>query len=225
MSGSVDSWRAINRLEAFGDAPAGDPLELLDDTLFTLSAFSGLAMESMTRGLGWRFMDMGRRLERSMNQASLIRAGLPEICGESRSILEALLEIFDSIMTYRARYRTTFQLAPVLDLLLMDDSNPKSLAFQLNQLCHHVSELPQQDDPHGVQGEAQSAKEMVSVLRQMDFASLHCRMDGDGSAPLAVFLESIETALKAFAQQISAHYLSRVPATPHFSLLPGHRRP
>lgn len=222
---SLDSWRAINRLEAFADAPAGDRLELLDDTLFTLSAFSGLAMESMTRGLGWRFMDMGRRLERSMNQASLIRAGLPEVCGESRSILEALLEIFDSIMTYRARYRTTFQLAPVLDLLLLDDSNPKSLAFQLNQLCHHVRELPQQDDPHVVQGEAHAAQEMVLALRQMDFASLRCRSDGDGAASLAAFLESIETGLKAFAQQISAHYLSRVPATPHFSMLPGHRRP
>jgi hypothetical protein len=50
--------------------PASDPLELLDDTLFTLSAFSGLAMESMTRGLGWRFMDMGRRVERAMNQTA-----------------------------------------------------------------------------------------------------------------------------------------------------------
>jgi uncharacterized alpha-E superfamily protein len=86
---SLDSWRAINRLESFADNPANDPLELLDDTLFTLSAFSGLAMESMTRGLGWRFMDMGRRVERAMNQTRLIRIGLPQVCSESRSALEA----------------------------------------------------------------------------------------------------------------------------------------
>ena len=56
---SRDSWRVINRLEEFGDDPAADPQDQLDNTLFTLSAFSGLAMEGMTRSLGWRFMDMG----------------------------------------------------------------------------------------------------------------------------------------------------------------------
>ena len=101
---SLDSWRVINRLDDFGDAAAADPLDFLEDTLFTLSAFSGLAMESMTRGLGWRFMDMGRRVERAINQAQLIRLGLPRVCADSRSALEALLEISDSIMTYRARY-------------------------------------------------------------------------------------------------------------------------
>ena len=122
---SLDSWRVINRLESFADNPASDPLELLDDTLFTLNAFSGLAMESMTRGLGWRFMDMGRRVERAMDLAGLIRIGLPQVCSESRSALEALLEVADSIMTYRARYRTAFQLAPVLDLLIMDEGQPQ----------------------------------------------------------------------------------------------------
>jgi uncharacterized alpha-E superfamily protein len=77
--GPSTGWRALP------SAPASDPLELLDDTLFTLSAFSGLAMESMTRGLGWRFMDMGRRVERAMNQTHLIRIGLPQVCSESRA--------------------------------------------------------------------------------------------------------------------------------------------
>ena len=108
---SLDTWRVINRLQGFAAAPASDPLELLDDTLFTLSAFSGLAMESMTRGLGWRFMDMGRRVKRAMNQSRLIRTGLARICTESTNAMEALLEVSDSIMTCRARYRTAFQLA------------------------------------------------------------------------------------------------------------------
>jgi len=114
---SLDAWRAINRLEGFADLQAGDPLEVLDETLFTLSAFSGLAMESMTRGLGWRFMDMGRRVERAMNQTRLIRYGLARLCTETTGALESLLEVSDGIMTYRARYRTAFQLSPVLDLL------------------------------------------------------------------------------------------------------------
>jgi len=90
---SIDSSQILNRLEDFPDTPFGDPLELLDKTLFTLSAFSGLAMESMTRGLGWRFMDMGRRVERGMNLAVLIHIALPWVSSESSTPLQALLAI------------------------------------------------------------------------------------------------------------------------------------
>lgn len=222
---SLDSWRAINRLDGFADTPASDPLELLDDTLFTLSAFSGLAMESMTRGLGWRFMDMGRRMERAMNQTGLIRTGLSQVCSESRSALEALLEVYDSIMTYRARYRTAFQLAPVLDLLLADESNPKSLAFQFRRLSAHVEHLPRLSDRRFASPEERMALEMLTAVRLLDLSALRCSTGGDTSASLSEFLESMESRLKDFAQQITAHYLSRVPATPHFSTILGDRKP
>jgi len=216
---SRDAWRVINRLEEFAEMPAGDPLELLDDTLFTLSAFSGLAMESMTRGLGWRFMDMGRRVERALNLAGLIRVGLPLVCAESRSALEALLEVADSIMTYRARYRTAFQLAPVLDLLIADESNPKSVAFQLHQLAEHAAHLPQPGDPDLAHAETGLVQDMCRAVAHVVLTGLSCREGGVDKRTLTVFLESIETGLKEFAQQISAHYLSRVPATPHFSMV------
>ncbi|MFH1983496.1 MAG: circularly permuted type 2 ATP-grasp protein [Pseudomonadota bacterium] len=222
---SLDSWRVIDRLEGFADAPVSDPLELLDDTLFTLSAFSGLAMESMTRGLGWRFMDMGRRVERAMNQTSLIRTGLARICVESRGALEALLEVSDSIMTYRARYRSAFQLAPVLDLLLMDESNPKSLAFQFSQLAAHVEHLPRESDRRFSSPEERLALEMLTAVRLVDLTGLECGEAGVEHEPLAAFLESMATVLKAFSQQISAHYLSRVPETPHFSIIRNSRTP
>jgi uncharacterized circularly permuted ATP-grasp superfamily protein/uncharacterized alpha-E superfamily protein len=217
---SPDSWRVINRLEGLTDAPTHDPVELLDEILFTLSSFSGLAMESMTRGLGWRFMDMGRRVERAIHQAGLIRIGLPQICDDSPSALEALLEVADSIMTYRARYRTTFQLAPVLDLLLADESNPKSLAFQCRQLAQHVEALPRQSDPRSDIPEDRMARDLLSDVRRLDLIAMDC---GPGSPPLAsvaAFLESMEIRLKDFAQQLGAHYLSRVPATPHFANIP-----
>ena len=158
---SLDSWRVINRLEGYAEAKTGDQVELLDDTLFTLSSFSGLAMESMTRGLGWRFMDMGRRVERAIHQTNLIKTGLSRILHESRSDLEALLEVSDSIMTYRARYRTTFQPAPVLDLLLVDESNPKSLAFQCSRLAVHVDHPPRLSDRRFSTAEERMALEML----------------------------------------------------------------
>jgi uncharacterized circularly permuted ATP-grasp superfamily protein/uncharacterized alpha-E superfamily protein len=216
---SLDSWRVINRLEGFADRSTSDPLELLDDTLFTLSAFSGLAMESMTRGLGWRFMDMGRRVERGLHQAGLIRIGLPEVCRASRDALEALLEISDSIMTYRARYRTAFQLAPVMDLLIVDESNPKSLAFQCNRLAAHVDHLPRVDDRRYASAEERMALEMLTSVRLVDLTGLNCGDDKTQIEPLAEFLATMEKGLGAFARQVSAHYLSRVPETPHFSIM------
>ena len=222
---SLDSWHVINRLESFADNPASDPLELLDDTLFTLSAFSGLAMESMTRGLGWRFMDMGRRVERAMTHTGLIRIGLPQVCRESRSALEALLEVADSIMTYRARYRTAFQLAPVLDLLIVDESNPKSLAFQFSQLVAHVEQLPRKSDRRFASPEERLSLEMLTAVRLLDLTGLRCSKGGAQTESLATFLDLMDTCLKDFAQQISAHYLTRVQATPHFSMISGNHQP
>ncbi|MBT8340759.1 MAG: circularly permuted type 2 ATP-grasp protein [Desulfatitalea sp.] len=217
---SLDCWRTLNRLEDFADISAGDPLDHLEDTLFTLSAFSGLAMESMTRGLGWRFMDMGRRIERAMNQTGLVRIGLHGACAASKSGLEALLEVADSIMTYRARYRTTFQPAPALDLMLMDEDNPKSLAFQLSRLSDHVEHLPRRTDRQFASPEERLVLEMLTSTRLLDLTGLTCGENGITSESLTPFLESMERNLKAFAQHISAHFLSRVPTTPHFSMIP-----
>jgi len=221
---SVDSWRAISRLDEFAERPFGDPLELLDKTLFILSAFSGLAMESMTRGLGWRFMDMGRRVERAMNQASLIRIGLPQVCGDSRNTLQALLEVSDSLMTYRARYKSAFQLAPVLDLLLADESNPKSLAFQFRRLAGHVEHLPRQSERPFSCPEERIALEMLTTIRLYDLTGLQCETENSSqNEQLATFLSSMEDLLNEFAQEISGHYLSRVPATPHYTVVSGRR--
>lgn len=219
---SRDSWRAINRLEDFGDNSGGDPLDLLDNTLFTLSAFSGLAMESMTRSLGWRFMDMGRRIERGLHMIALIRFALPQVCHAANDALEALLEVSDSIMTYRARYRTAFQLAPVLDLLLLDESNPKSLVFQLGRLAAHVEELPRQSERRYAGAEERMTLSMLTSVRLLDLTGLTCDSgDPENDAPLARFLETMETELLQFAQQLNAHYLTRVTATPHFSVQQG----
>lgn len=223
---SRDSWRVINRLDEFGDNPTSDPLDLLDNTLFTLSAFSGLAMEGMTRSLGWRFMDMGRRIERALHQIGLIRFGLPQVCVASQNALEALLEVSDSIMTYRARYRTAFQLAPVLDLLLLDESNPKSLAFQLSQLAAHVEELPRSSERRFASAEERMSLEMLTAIRLLDLSNLACSYgSAENEEPLHRFLETMEANLLSFAQQVSAHYLTRVTATQHFSLRQGEPLP
>src|SRR5207248_4186929 len=129
---SMDMWRVLSGLDLFdsrqhhnwSDAEAqelttlSDLLDLLNRSVITVAAFGGLAMESMTRGHGWRFLDMGRKVERSLHLIGLIRATLATVAANEGPLLEALLEIADSSMTFRRRYLSSLQTAAVLDLLL-----------------------------------------------------------------------------------------------------------
>ncbi len=117
-------------------------LETLEDLVINLTAFSGLTGENMTRSLGWKFLDMGRRLERGAHTIRLLQSTLVTTETPEAPLLEALLEVAESSMTYRRRYRSALQTAPVLDLLLADETNPRSLAFQLAALASHVGNLP-----------------------------------------------------------------------------------
>ncbi len=148
---SADTWRIINRFDrdfpashetSLKDAQLNDILPALDRLIITFAAFGGLAMESMTRGYAWRFLDMGRRVERSLATVNLLRGAMIPVLPREAPLLEAVLEIADSVMTYRRRYMTSLQAAPVLDLLLADESNPRSVAFQLVRLTEHVEALP-----------------------------------------------------------------------------------
>jgi uncharacterized alpha-E superfamily protein len=149
---SADTWRIVNQLDLDLLSPRPINTIRLDDTLSVfnqvfnlLSALNGLMTESMTRGPGWRFVDMGRRLERGLTVLRLLRKTLVRGQAESTSLLESVLEIADSAMTYRYRYMTSLQLAPLLDLLLTDETNPRSLGFQLAALADHVRQLPGKD--------------------------------------------------------------------------------
>jgi uncharacterized circularly permuted ATP-grasp superfamily protein/uncharacterized alpha-E superfamily protein len=143
---SLDSWRLINQIYREFEPDDEDDLTNLHGQLnrmiIDLSAFSGLIAESMTRTLGWRFLDLGRRVERALQTMLVIRNLLLPLEDHTLPALEAALEVGDSLLTYRARYLTNLQLAPVLDLLLTDETNPRSLVYQLIVLNEHLEALP-----------------------------------------------------------------------------------
>lgn len=150
---SFDSWQIISKLDYSVLIPwatlrntVGDTLLILNQIIGLSSAFAGLASESMTRGPGWHFLDLGRRIDRAQNLLRLLDALLvpvPQsgVGSGSRRILEALLEICDSSMTYRYRYLMSYELGPVLDLLVVDQTNPRGLAFQFMQIVQHLDAL------------------------------------------------------------------------------------
>lgn len=122
-----------------------DALRLLSRMIQHLAAVNGMVMENMTRSYAWRFLEMGRRLERVRHLSKLIRhlasRGTPEATGA----LNLLLELADSSITYRTRYRAEAKLAAVLDLLLTDETNPRSVIFQLQTFETHMNDLPHEE--------------------------------------------------------------------------------
>ena len=146
---SLDTWRTIHTLTVSEGLPALDaPFETagarfyLDSLVRRAAALAGLAAENMTRGPNWLFMDLGRRLERAQHLAWLVRQTVTFPDARETEHMRMLLEIADSAMTYRSRYLNVFQLVPFVDLLLLDENNPRSCAFQLAAIENHLRELP-----------------------------------------------------------------------------------
>ena len=121
---SIDTWRILNQLHQDmrvrqGRIQFDEVLVYLNRIITDLAAFSGMEMENMTRGHGWRFLNLGRRLERSQNLIGVLRGAVgiaqeqPSAAG-SGGIVEPMLEIADSSMTYRRRYYAQPRLAPAL---------------------------------------------------------------------------------------------------------------
>jgi len=211
---SSDSWRIIHRIQEQVDSLAdqtvvelSDVLELINRTIIDLAAFDGLVVESMTRTLAWRFLDLGRRFERALYTISLVQTGLDKPSEGQAPILEAMLEVADSLMTYRARYLATVQWAPVLDLLLTDETNPRSLAYQLVTVADHVEELPRDRTQPLRDAEQRIAIWALDGIRLVDFDVLSEKRKPKRVGKLERFLAELAEQLPRLSDLISHKYL------------------
>ena len=94
---------------------------------------SGVSAEGMVRGGGRLFLELGRRVERAMVVGKVLGTALDQPPARLDGTLRLLLELSDSVITYRSRYLSVLQPVPVLDLVLIDPGNPRSLAFQFSE--------------------------------------------------------------------------------------------
>ncbi|MGE5442560.1 MAG: circularly permuted type 2 ATP-grasp protein [Bacteroidota bacterium] len=221
---SVDAWRTLGRLHTEANASthhagppahpleAGQALESLDDALRTLAAFSGMEMENMTRNHGWRFLDMGRRLERARHLVELLRSLLTRGNPAEDGSLILLLELADSTMTYRSRYLTTPMLPPVIDLLLLDETNPRSIAFQLAAIVEVVERLPRDADEDARTAEQRLVLSLLTEVRLAEIAPL-CDEDGRGRrGALETLLNAVGAGLPRLSELITRNYFSHAEA-------------
>lgn len=215
---SLDLWRVISSVERQSVQPRGrvdaaSMLLRLDDVMTSLAAMAGLEQESMTRSHGWRFLDLGRRAERAIHIVSVMRGvriaeteRMAEI--EQTAALEVLLELGESFMTYRERHLAALQLAPVLELLLVDDSNPRALAFQLQAMERHLRALPRSASPgHDDPTDA--------ALRIIHAAMSSLRVETVGhAATLATVIDQLAASLPEVSNLLAHAYFSHAFARP-----------
>jgi uncharacterized circularly permuted ATP-grasp superfamily protein/uncharacterized alpha-E superfamily protein len=212
---SWDAWRLIIGLDAAVGGrrrsplrrPA-DALERLDRVLMRLSALDGFVVESMTRGEIWHFLDTGRRLERSMQLLHVLAGILGTPVDPEPPVLDALLEFADSGMTYRRRYGARFQPHAVLDLLVLDDTNPRSLVFQLIAIDRHVRGLPRDVPATGSSREEQLATETLAAVRLANADDLAGGNSSGQRSALLAFTAQIGDRLAALSEAVSQRYLS-----------------
>jgi uncharacterized circularly permuted ATP-grasp superfamily protein/uncharacterized alpha-E superfamily protein len=207
---SSDVTRVVNAL----NRELTRPTELtaaydgLQRVLLLLASFTGLCSESMNRGHGWRFLQVGRSLERAAHSVRLLQSLLlPAAQTGNVAALEALLAIAHSIKTYRRRYRAQMQVTAVLDLLLLDESNPRSVGYELAALESLMSSL---EGPVGSRRGVASrlALDALTRVRLFDLDEvMH-----DGIEVLQPLLDHLAGQLAILSDELTRRYFSHAEA-------------
>jgi uncharacterized alpha-E superfamily protein len=215
---SMDTWRVLQQLESqfSGFAPSNvdqryfAEMDLLDGAIVSLSAFSGLLMENTTRGFGWRFLEIGRRMERALQTADLLSSSLSEAETHIEACLQVLLHIADSSITYRSRYPTAVETDLVLELLFANETNPRSIGFQAASLVHQIHRLQENEAAGRVSAERLLAEEALALVRETRTTDL-ARTDSAGRfTAVDDSCERLRTTLWKLSDALTARYLSHL---------------
>jgi len=193
---SPDAWQVITEMtdrlahEVEDDDGVVSAAEL---TLQELASFAGLAQENMNRAAGWRFLELGRRVERAINTMRFARQFAYDEAGGDD--LDILLTLVDCQITYRSRYLVGPVLAPVRDLVVLDPYNPRSVAFQIEALNDHIASLPALKENGLIERPQRLAVALRATLTTAEATELDTKT-----------LFSLEQDLLRLAEAIGLHY-------------------
>lgn len=212
---SSDTWRVMDELEEqlVRAQQTGNPglwqlQEQLDGLITSLCAFSGLVMENMSRGNGWLFLDIGRRLERGLLLISTLRSAfaLPQRDAVESQLIESLLDTSDNTICYRQHYRNDLALGSCLELLMLDRNNPRSLAYQIAELQQHAARLPRTRPGQRLSGEERLVLEASSLLNLAELEDFLVVSEDGVRAHLDQQLSRLYYLLGALSDTITADY-------------------
>ncbi|MGI3165444.1 circularly permuted type 2 ATP-grasp protein [Pseudooceanicola sp. 200-1SW] len=164
---STDGWNALTDLRRTAGRlaprlkPGDDAARALSVLLRKISGFSGLVHENMYHATGWRFLSLGRAIERAWSTAAmLVGFAQPDT---PHGTYEIAIEAGDAVMTHRMRFSAAFTRETVLDLLLLDEAYPRSVLAQLDDILGHLDWLEKLT--HDLSGKPTPIRAEVMKLR------------------------------------------------------------
>lgn len=210
---SEDTWQFIkgfgeHKLPESKDAAA--LLPYMQRIISDAAAFEGLISEGMTRGHGYRFLEIGRRIERGILTLKLIKNMLKDKTENEQQLLTSMLEVTDGSLTYYRRYGVKLHSAPITDLLMCDESNPHSVAYQAALIEKTVNELPQATDVIFFTPLDKEILKLTSELRLVDIYNLVKELDGKRQ----MLADYCDTRIKEFEnieEMLSREYFNHIP--------------
>ena len=213
---SPDMWRLLERFTQLPARYANRPtrnlisaLNILNDMIDNLAAINGMIALNMTRANGFRFLDAGRRIERTRQNARLFRELTLRPGPVETGTLSLLLELSDCAITYRNRYSAQPVFNLTADLLLTDHSHPRSMLSQVVALRELLAAMPEVD-PEGLPGPAvKTLIRMDSSLRLLDTEHLdHTRSRSGTRTAMARFTQRCEQDADLLTSRLTVCYFS-----------------
>lgn len=216
---SLDAYRIIARAcdkmtarKDKKDQNFANAIEHLDELITNLLALSGLANESVTRTHGWRFLQLGRRIERAYQTSEFLSATVIHPIENEGPLLEAVLSATDSLMTYRSRYLLQLRPMAMFDLLITDETNPRSIGFQLMRIDRLLADLPSATQEVALGQDERIAADILHQTRMAQPTELADAQDGERTAAKQL-LERVMEDLPRLSDAIAARYLIHTGVT------------
>ena len=212
---SLDHWQSLLQLQrdlaeaGFRRAEPSQVLAFLDRVLLMSSSLTGFMLDNMTRDQGWRFLTIARRIERLATLCETVGHFLLDHAENPADDMTWLLELADSIITYRTRYTSQPELLPTLDLVVFDPTNPHGIAFQLDAIDEAISAME-----HELGAFAGPPPDAQAALRDFDVATLFDTPEPACKA-LAAVLFALQQAAYDLSDRISMQFFTHVDAIAH----------
>lgn len=224
---SLDTWRILDSISEELELMKQNGNDLrkiyhnLDQFIIKLMAFVGLNNDNMTRASSWRLLNIGRFLESAINTCTILQAALgknvkPDV---EKQLMELVLMCHESLVTYRYLYRSTLQLPGVLNLLLVNEDNPKSVGFLIAEIDEHLTHLPNNYTEGGLSPAHKKLLEALTMIRLCDINKLVASgaINDPGKKALNHFLHHLIDLLNQASTIIFESYFS--PAQSQYSFV------
>ncbi|MCC4259298.1 circularly permuted type 2 ATP-grasp protein [Pseudomonas aestusnigri] len=213
-----DTWRAINSLrQHFNSMSRTRGVVVgqrhLEAMVLDLAAFFGLCNETMPHHYGWRFLDIGRFIERTLGSLELLKLALLDADEPGIPLWEVVLATTDNLTVYRRRYRSQLHPLAILDLLLFDETNPRSVGYMLKRLGRQIAKLPSPGSSPYRNLEQRLIIQATSCLHLVDIETL-TDLEGSPAAreALSNLLDQLIEPMSELSNALSHSHFSHVEA-------------